>query len=89
MDVKDILRFVERTGGAFGSALGLPPGLGVALDAIAEGAGLAADLVEHGHPPAVVIREFRAVVPEFAASKQRLKDYMEELLARSVLEKKP
>jgi hypothetical protein len=86
VDAKQILRLVEELAGHFAASPGLPGGLGVALDALAVGAGLSADLIDHGHDPVVTITEFRQVVPSFAAGSTRLRAYMDELLQRAAVD---
>jgi hypothetical protein len=73
----DILRGVETVATAAGKSITGPAGVAVA--AVGEGAGLAADIIVAMHDPVIVIAGFRSILPGYLAAKARVHDYVDSL----------
>jgi hypothetical protein len=78
----DILRGAEDVLGAAASSQRGP--WGIALAGLGAAAGLAADLLDHGHDAVIAIEQLRSIVPAWTASRQRLADYLDELARKGV-----
>lgn len=73
----DILRGVETVATAAAKSITGPAGVAVA--AVGEGAGLAADILVAMHDPVITIAGFRSILPGYLAAKARVHDYVDAL----------